>query len=157
MAKVKDPVCGMELEKQKARFRETVNGTEYYFCSKDCHEKFLAKQKGAEEYPKDAHAHESHTQPQIAGGTSKETFRVKGMHCASCASIIERRLRKLEGVRSAAVNLATNKATIEYDRAATGVEKFSKTVEDAGYSIEGMESRGSAKGENGKSTAKYHV
>ena len=34
-----------------------------------------------------------------------ETFKVKGMHCASCASAVERILKKQEGVQDASVNL----------------------------------------------------
>lgn len=66
---------------------------------------------------------------------AKKTFLVKGMHCASCATIIERRIKKLEGVQSIAVNLATNKATIEYDEGKVGAEKFSDAVKAAGYDI----------------------
>lgn len=39
-------------------------------------------------------------------------YEVKGMHCASCASIIKRKLEKLEGIDSATVNLATETAEI---------------------------------------------
>jgi len=39
---------------------------------------------------------------------------VSGMTCASCAARIERRLNRLEGV-SAAVNYATERATVDYD------------------------------------------
>ena len=44
----------------------------------------------------------------------KKTFNVKGMHCASCVRVIERTLQKVEGVKDASVNLATNKATVSY-------------------------------------------
>ena len=43
---------------------------------------------------------------------TKKTFEVKGMHCASCVRVIERKLKKVEGVTDANVNLATNKATV---------------------------------------------
>lgn len=42
----------------------------------------------------------------------KKTYDVKGMHCASCVRVIERKLKKVEGVTDANVNLATNKATV---------------------------------------------
>ncbi|VVC02715.1 putative copper-exporting P-type ATPase A [Candidatus Bilamarchaeum dharawalense] len=58
------------------------------------------------------------------------------MHCASCASNIERRLKKLSGVTRANVNYATNKATIEYDEKIVGQDDFKKTVESLGYGIE---------------------
>lgn len=64
-----------------------------------------------------------------------KVFSVEGMTCASCASIIERRLKKIEGVLDARVNLATNKAVIDYDPAKAGLKEFSKAIEDAGYKI----------------------
>ena len=43
----------------------------------------------------------------------KKTFNVEGMHCASCVYVVEKALTGVSGVKSAVVNLATNKATIE--------------------------------------------
>jgi YHS domain-containing protein len=37
--KVKDPVCGMKIEKEEAE-RVEYMGKEYYFCSHECAEKF---------------------------------------------------------------------------------------------------------------------
>ncbi len=67
----------------------------------------------------------------------KETFQVTGMHCASCATIIERRLKKLEGVGAVNVNLATNKATVEYDEKSVGLKQFNEVIRPAGYGIGG--------------------
>jgi copper chaperone CopZ len=39
-----------------------------------------------------------------------DTFRVKGMHCASCASIIEKTLKKVDGVQHVEVNYGTETA-----------------------------------------------
>lgn len=36
MAKVKDPVCGMEIDESQAEAQTTYNGQAYYFCSEDC-------------------------------------------------------------------------------------------------------------------------
>ena len=36
----------------------------------------------------------------------KETYKIKGMHCASCASIIERTVKKIDGVEDISVNNA---------------------------------------------------
>ena len=56
---------------------------------------------------------------------------ISGMTCASCASRIERKLNKLDGV-SASVNYATEKAWVEYD-AGVGPDDLLATVEAAGY------------------------
>jgi len=43
----------------------------------------------------------------------KQTFAIHGMHCASCALNIERKLKKVPGVKSAVVNYASEKATVD--------------------------------------------
>ncbi|MEW6036612.1 MAG: copper-translocating P-type ATPase [Candidatus Micrarchaeota archaeon] len=63
----------------------------------------------------------------------KMTIPVSGMHCASCALNIERRLKKLDGVRSANVNYATSRATVEYDEAKVGPGNFKESIEGLGY------------------------
>ena len=45
----------------------------------------------------------------------KESFKISGMSCAACAARIEKGLNKLEGVNSANVNFAMEKATVEFD------------------------------------------
>jgi Cu+-exporting ATPase len=57
---------------------------------------------------------------------------ISGMTCASCANRIERRLNKLDGVE-AAVNYATEKATVTYDPATVGPEALLEAVASAGY------------------------
>src|SRR3989344_4894304 len=63
-------------------------------------------------------------------------YRIKGMHCASCASIIESTLRKAEGVSAAEVNYATETAKLHFDEKATSLEKLSRKIEPLGYSIQ---------------------
>jgi len=70
---------------------------------------------------------------------SKETIQIKGMHCASCVSSVEKVLNNLEGVESASVNLATEAASVKYDPDKVGNEDFRKAVADAGYEVEGPE------------------
>ena len=62
------------------------------------------------------------------------SFGVKGMTCASCVSRVERTLKKQAGVSAASVNLATEKATVEFDPEAGGdVCQLLDAVNDAGY------------------------
>ena len=42
-ATVKDPVCGMEIDPESAAAQMEYQGKTYYFCSHDCHEKFIAE------------------------------------------------------------------------------------------------------------------
>ncbi len=61
------------------------------------------------------------------------TIPVTGMTCASCVRRVERALSKEEGVESASVNFAAEKATVEYDPKATSPEDLIGTIEGAGY------------------------
>jgi Cu+-exporting ATPase len=60
-------------------------------------------------------------------------LQIDGMHCASCVQAVERSLKNVDGVASAAVNLATESATVEFDPAQVDVERLRKAVSDAGY------------------------
>ncbi|MDO8590377.1 MAG: heavy metal translocating P-type ATPase, partial [bacterium] len=64
-----------------------------------------------------------------------QTFAIKGMHCASCASIIERTVKKIEGVENIAVNNGTENAKISFDKNKTSPEDFNKKLEPLGYSL----------------------
>jgi P-type Cu+ transporter len=57
---------------------------------------------------------------------------IAGMTCASCANRIERKLNKLDGVR-AAVNYATERASVEYDAQTVSPDQLVAAVEAAGY------------------------
>jgi len=61
---------------------------------------------------------------------------VKGMHCASCSSVIEKTFKKVEGVHSAEVNYGTEKAKISFDPAKTNPHELSKQIEPLGYSLD---------------------
>ncbi|WP_102127471.1 heavy metal translocating P-type ATPase [Deinococcus planocerae] len=58
---------------------------------------------------------------------------VQGMTCASCVGRVERGLGKVDGVESASVNLATERATVTYDPEQTGPEVLVAKVKDVGY------------------------
>ena len=66
--------------------------------------------------------------------TRKLDVAVSGMTCASCVSAVEKTLKGLDGVIAASVNLATEKASIEYVPTITGFEDFKRVIADAGYS-----------------------
>jgi Cu+-exporting ATPase len=64
---------------------------------------------------------------------TKKTFAIKGMHCASCVNLLERSLKKVEGVSQATVNLATEKATVSYNPELVNDEHLSSAVANVGY------------------------
>lgn len=64
--------------------------------------------------------------------TTKETFAVTGMSCAACSARIEKKLNGLGGVH-ASVNLATEKATVEFDTDKASAASIIKTIKGMGY------------------------
>ena len=58
---------------------------------------------------------------------------VGGMTCAACSARVERQLKKTDGVVEAAVNLATEKATITYNPSKARLSDLKKAIEKAGY------------------------
>lgn len=55
------------------------------------------------------------------------------MSCASCAQTVEKSTKNLTGVEQAAVNLATEKLSIQYDQNTLSESDIQKAVADAGY------------------------
>ena len=62
-------------------------------------------------------------------------YKVKGMHCASCASIIERTVKKIDGVSDISVNSGTENAKILFNGSQINSEDFNKKLEPLGYSL----------------------
>lgn len=65
----------------------------------------------------------------------KKTLTVTGMTCASCVRAVERSVKKLAGVKTAEINLALEKLTIEYDETITSLEMIKSQVENTGYGV----------------------
>ena len=61
---------------------------------------------------------------------------IKGMHCAACSSRIERVIGNLEGVSHCSVNLATEKAKIDYDPLTITITAIEDAVVALGFSAE---------------------
>jgi P-type Cu+ transporter len=65
----------------------------------------------------------------------KVTLPVTGMTCANCALNIERNVNKLDGVKGANVNFATEQAGVEYDPERIQIQDLVKKIQDAGYGV----------------------
>ena len=65
-----------------------------------------------------------------------QTYRVKGMHCASCAVNIEKTFKKTDGVHSAEVNYATETAKVTFDESKTSPNHLSEKIGPLGYSLD---------------------
>lgn len=61
------------------------------------------------------------------------SINVSGMTCASCAGAIERGLRKMPGIKEAGVNLAAEKANVEFDPGQVKLEDIVKKIDSLGY------------------------
>jgi len=70
---------------------------------------------------------------ELSSEVAHATFILEGMTCASCAMRIEKGLKKVPGMLDAQVNLATERGTVTYDPALTGLEAMIQKVEALGY------------------------
>lgn len=116
----KDPICGMEVDESKA-IRLEKDSKVYFFCSKNCEDKFLGKKQ------------ESLEAPAKLSSKEKVVLNITGMHCSSCVGTIENALKKVPGVSSAKVNFASEKAFVEYDSTKTNIDNLHQAVAKAGY------------------------
>ncbi len=65
----------------------------------------------------------------------KRTFKVSGMHCASCASSVESMLGAMEGIGKANVNFADESVLVEYDDSSVSEQEMKKAVQQIGYDL----------------------
>ncbi|RRR72746.1 MAG: cadmium-translocating P-type ATPase [Candidatus Viridilinea halotolerans] len=86
--------------------------------------------------------------------TDRVELPITGMTCASCSARVEKALRKVPGVMSATVNLATEHATVLYAPAGVGYADFAQAVEAAGYGVIASSDPTAAAGEDAEATAR---
>lgn len=68
--------------------------------------------------------------------TAIKTFRVTGMHCASCASIVTRQLKKAPGVEQCDVSLTWEQAEVSGQPEALTPQKLNPFLSKFGYAVE---------------------
>lgn len=68
--------------------------------------------------------------------TQKTKLKVQGMHCSSCALLIDSDLEDLEGVARANTSYVRQETTVEFDPQVLDLAKISKTIENTGYKAE---------------------
>ncbi len=96
---------------------------------------FTVPAKAAAGHPPPVPAAPRRDGPSPAGGDKLHRLAlvIKGMHCASCARTIEKKLQQLEGVGKVQVNLAEDRATVDYVPGKLGAEAIFAAVREAGY------------------------
>lgn len=88
--------------------------------------------------------HPSEASANVSGGARRQTVAtpdgherlglpITGMTCGACANRIENTLKRMDGVRTANVNFATHRATVEFDPAKTSPEALVEMVRDCGF------------------------
>src|SRR6266571_8229771 len=158
-----DPVCGMTVDEQTAPATSVHNGTTYYFCAPGCKRTFEkdpeAVLKGRSQgmghapvqpvsmMPMRKDGPPTLTLPRRGGGMTAPTAKpatvtipIEGMSCASCVAKIEHGLSAVPGVSRAAVNLATEQATVEYQPGVTDPAAIQETIRSLGYTPVMLES-----------------
>lgn len=65
----------------------------------------------------------------------KKSLKIEGMHCAGCANSVEASLSKVKGVEKVSVNLATEKALVEFQNGTVDDAVLREAVQSAGYDI----------------------
>jgi len=66
----------------------------------------------------------------------KETsLSISGMTCASCVAHVEKALNELPGVEKATVNLATERATVQFANREIGTDVLIQAVRNSGYDV----------------------
>ena len=73
----------------------------------------------------------------------KDTYPVEGMHCAGCASTVEKTLKNSKGVEEASVNYATNTVSLVYNEAEVDFKLLQKYVKGAGYTLQAKKDKAS--------------
>src|SRR2546422_788177 len=148
-----DPVCGMTVDEQTAPAKAVYNGTTYYSGAPGCKRTFEkdpeAVLKGgppgmghapAQMMPMRKVGPPTLSLPRQGGGMTASTAKpatltipIEGMSCASCVAKIEHGLSAVPGVSRAAVNLATEQATVEYQPGVTDPAAIQETIRSLGY------------------------
>ena len=68
----------------------------------------------------------------------RANLNIGGMTCAACVGHVENALKEVDGVVSVNVNLASEKAAVEYVPGVASFQSFRDAVDDVGYVVEGM-------------------
>lgn len=69
----------------------------------------------------------------------KVELSIEGMTCAACSAAVERAVKKLDGIKSVQVNLATNRGSFEYDASVVKLSEIKTAIEKAGYKPKDIE------------------
>ena len=66
---------------------------------------------------------------------TKQTLQIQGMHCASCASVIKKKLSAMPHINSVSVNYVTEKVELDFDDTRISIEKMNQEIGKFGYTL----------------------
>jgi Cu+-exporting ATPase len=124
----RDPVCGMEIERQSAFAKREQMGQTYYFCSQSCLDQF------------DKNPHK-YVMTSATTGFNPERMQtrielpISGMPLKDHAAHIESTLKALDGVSESKANLTTGKLEVQYDSQKVDVARLVGAVKSIGFQV----------------------
>lgn len=65
-----------------------------------------------------------------------QTYKINGMHCASCVALIEDKLKKIDGVKSVSVKLTSEKASVDFEDLPIDTPTLNNAISLFGYTLE---------------------
>ena len=71
----------------------------------------------------------------MSNNLKKDTMKITGMTCASCAKAVERAVKKIDDNIEANVNIATEKLSVSYDESKVTSQDIQRAIEKAGYGV----------------------
>ncbi|MBU0535423.1 MAG: sulfite exporter TauE/SafE family protein, partial [Nanoarchaeota archaeon] len=66
---------------------------------------------------------------------TKTKFKAKGMHCTSCETLIEKSLKKIDGVRNVKADYPSETVSLEFDESKVKIKDVVRAVESKGYTF----------------------
>jgi len=137
----KDVVCGMDVHETDAAAVSSYKGKTYYFCSTGCKRAFDEEPRrylDADGIGLGTESPDVRPEPDkaiIADDLRRIDIPVSGMHCAGCASTIQKGLLGKDGIADAAVNFLTSQATVSYKPKKIGLRDMVRDIRDRGYDV----------------------
>jgi Cu+-exporting ATPase len=115
-ARVRDPICGMELDPDQAAERRSRGGVELFFCSKGCAEAIDA-------------------QAPAAAPVERARYHVAGLDCGTCAVSLERSLSALPGVGSVSADAVGGTVSVAFEPGHVPEARLRQAIEAAGFQV----------------------
>ena len=126
--------CVANVEKALAKMPGVISAT-VNLTSEKATVEYLSSEAGLADFKRVVEEAGYHVLAESETDKKTVTFSITGMTCASCVANVEKALQSIKGVISANVNLASEKATVEYDTSTIGMADFRKAAAEAGYGV----------------------